>query len=154
MMRLPDIFTENLFDEWMNNNGLMNPSAFLGKDISPLYGKNAARIMKTDIRENADSYDVAVDLPGFKKDGIKVELQDGYLVITASKSLEKDEKDSEGKYLRQERYSGTCTRSFYVGTGVKEEDIKAKFEDGTLKLNVPKKELKAPDGKKYIAIEG
>lgn len=153
-MRLPDIFTENLFDEWMNNNGLMNPAAFFGKEMSPLYGKNAARIMKTDIRENEDSYEVAVDLPGFKKEGITVELRDGYLVITAAKSLEKEENDSEGKYLRQERYSGSCTRSFYVGNEVKEEDIKAKFEDGTLRLNVPKKDLQAPAGKKYIAIEG
>ena len=95
-----------------------------------------------------------VDLPGFKKDGIQVQLEDGYMTITAAKSLDKDEKDEEGKYIRQERYSGTCSRSFYVGPAVTVEDIKAKFEDGTLRLNIPKKDPKAVEGKKYIAIEG
>ena len=136
-MMLPSIFGENLFDDWMNDSGLMNPN-FFGKTHSPLYGKHASNIMKTDIRENKDSYDVIVDLPGFKKDGIHVQLEEGYLTITAAKSLDKDEKDEEGKYIRQERYSGSCSRSFYVGTAITEEDIKAKFEDGTLRLNIPK----------------
>ena len=152
-MMLPSIFGENLFDDWMNDIGLMNP-AFFGKSQSPLYGKHAANIMKTDIRENKDSYDVIVDLPGFKKEGIQVQLEDGYMTITAAKSLDKDEKDEEGKYIRQERYSGACSRSFYVGPAVTVEDIKAKFEDGTLRLNIPKKDPKAVEGKKYIAIEG
>ena len=138
-MMLPSIFGENLFDDWMNDSGLMNP-AFFGKSQSPLYGKHAANIMKTDIRENKDSYDVIVDLPGFKKEGIQVQLEDGYMTITAAKSLDKDEKDEAGKYIRQERYTV--------------EDIKAKFEDGTLRLNIPKKDPKAVEGKKYIAIEG
>ncbi|MBQ8920213.1 MAG: Hsp20/alpha crystallin family protein [Acidaminococcaceae bacterium] len=153
-MMLPSIFGENLFDDWMNDSGLMNPSAFFGKTHSPLYGKHASNIMKTDIRENKESYDVIVDLPGFKKEGIQVQLEDGYLTITAAKSLNKDEKNEEGKYIRQERYTGSCTRSFYVGTAITEEDIKAKFEDGTLRLNIPKKDPKAVEGKKYIAIEG
>ena len=153
-MMLPSIFGENLFDDWMNDSGLMNPSAFFGKTHSPLYGKHASNIMKTDIRENKESYDVIVDLPGFKKEGIQVQLEDGYLTITAAKSLNNDEKNEEGKYIRQERYTGSCTRSFYVGTAITEEDIKAKFEDGTLRLNIPKKDPKAVEGKKYIAIEG
>ena len=99
-MMLPSIFGENLFDEWMNDSGLMNPN-FFGKGHSPLYGKHASNIMKTDIRENKDSYDVIVDLPGFKKDGIQVQLDDGYMTITAVKSLDKDEKDEEGKYIRR-----------------------------------------------------
>ena len=98
-MMLPSIFGENLFDEWMNDSGLMNPS-FFGKGHSPLYGKHASNIMKTDIRENKDSYDVIVDLPGFKKDGIQVQLEDGYMTITAAKSLDKDEKD-EAVMLRK-----------------------------------------------------
>ena len=153
-MMLPSIFGENLFDDWMNDSGLMNPNAFFGKGRSPLYGKHASHIMKTDIKENKDSFDVIVDLPGFKKDGIQVQLEDGYMTITAAKSLDKDEKDEEGKYIRQERYSGTCSRSFYVGPAITVEDIKAKFEDGTLRLNIPKKDPKAVEGKKYIAIEG
>jgi len=153
-MMLPSIFGENLFDDWMNDSGLMNPSAFFGKSRSPLYGKHASHIMKTDIKENQDSFDVIIDLPGFKKEGIQVQLDNGYLSITASKSLDKDEKNEEGKYIRQERYSGSCTRSFYVGNAVTEEDIKAKFEDGVLKLNIPKKDPNAVESKKYIAIEG
>ena len=124
-MMLPSIFGENLFDEWMNDSGLMNPN-FFGKGHSPLYGKHASN----------------------------VQLEDGYMTITATKSLDKDEKDEEGKYIRQERYSGACSRSFYVGPAVTVEDIKAKFEDGTLRLNIPKKDPKAVEGKKYIAIEG
>ena len=153
-MRLPSIFTEGLFDDWMNDNGLMNPTAFLGRGDNPLYGKHAANIIKTDIREKEDGYEVAVDLPGFKKEGIQIQLNDGYLTITAAKSLDKEEKDKEGRFLRQERYSGTCTRSFYVGPQITEDDIKAKFEDGTLRLEIPKKDPKKVEGKKYIEIEG
>ncbi|MBR1512114.1 MAG: Hsp20/alpha crystallin family protein [Acidaminococcaceae bacterium] len=153
-MMLPSIFGENLFDDWMNDSGLMNANAFFGKGHSPLYGKHASNIMKTDIRENKDSYDVIVYLPGFKKEGIQVQLDEGYLTITAAKSLDKDEKNEEGKYIRQERYSGSCTRSFYVGNAITVDDIKDKFEDGTLRLNIPKKDPKAVEGKKYIAIEG
>jgi len=153
-MYLPSIFGENLFDDFMDEGGLMNPDKFFTRGHSPLYGKHAANIMKTDIRENKDSYDLMVDLPGFKKDSIQVHLEDGYLTISANKGLDKEEKDDDGKIIRQERYTGSCSRSFYVGEGVETEDIKAKFEDGTLKLNIPKKDPKKVETKKYIAIEG
>ena len=131
----------------------MNPSAFFGKG-NPLYGKHAGNIMKTDIRETDKTYEMDVDLPGFSKENIQVQLEKGYLTIVASKALDKDEKNKEGKYLRQERYSGTCSRSFYVGEALTNEDIKAKFEDGVLKLSIPKKDAKEIDQNKYIAIEG
>ncbi|MEE3380600.1 MAG: Hsp20/alpha crystallin family protein [Succiniclasticum sp.] len=153
-MMFPSIFGENVFDDWNDDNyGLMNPSAFFGKG-NPLYGKHAGNIMKTDIRETDKTYEMDVDLPGFSKENIQVQLEKGYLTIVASKALDKDEKNKEGKYLRQERYSGTCSRSFYVGEALTNEDIKAKFEDGVLKLSIPKKDAKEIDQNKYIAIEG
>ncbi|MBQ9152397.1 MAG: Hsp20/alpha crystallin family protein, partial [Solobacterium sp.] len=119
-----------------------------------LYGKHAGREMLTDVRDHEDHYEVEIDLPGFKKDQIQIELHDGTLTITAQKGLEQNEKNSEGKYVRQERYSGMMSRSFYVGENMTEEDIKAKFEDGVLKLNIPKKEEKKLPEKKTIMIEG
>jgi HSP20 family molecular chaperone IbpA len=110
--------------------------------------------MLTDVRDHEDHYEVEIDLPGFKKDQIQIELHDGTLTITAQKGLEQNEKNSEGKYVRQERYSGMMSRSFYVGENMTEEDIKAKFEDGVLKLNIPKKEEKKLPEKKTIMIEG
>ena len=110
--------------------------------------------MKTDIRETDDSYEVDIDLPGFKKDEISATLEDGYLTISAAKGLDKDEKDKEGKYIRQERYAGAMSRSFYVGNAITQEDIKAKYENGILKLTVPKKQPEAVQKKNYIAIEG
>lgn len=110
--------------------------------------------MKTDVKETDAGYEVDIDLPGFKKDEISAKLDDGYLTISASKGLDKDEKNKEGKYIRKERYAGAMSRSFYVGGDVTEEDIKAKYEDGILKLSIPKKEAKAVENKKYIAIEG
>jgi HSP20 family molecular chaperone IbpA len=121
---------------------------------NPLYGKNAKNIMKTDIREHDGGYELDVDLPGFKKDEINVELEEGYLTISAAKGLDKDEQDKKGKYIRRERYAGAMQRSFYVGEAVTQEDIKAKFEDGILKLSIPKKDAKAVETKKTIAIEG
>ena len=105
-----------------------------------LYGKNAARVMKTDVHEHEDGYDVEIDLPGFKKDQITLHLENGYLTVSAEKGLDKDEKDKRGKMIRQERYSGSMQRSFYVGDAVTEEDIHAKFENGVLTLSVPKKD--------------
>jgi HSP20 family molecular chaperone IbpA len=119
-----------------------------------LYGKNAAHVMKTDVREHDGGYEVDIDLPGFKKDEIKLALENGYLSVSAAKALNNDEKDKKGKVIRQERYSGSMQRSFYVGEDVTEEDIKAKFEDGVLKLTVPKKEKEAVPEKKLIQIEG
>ncbi len=150
-MLVPSIFGENLFDDdWMD-------FAF-GKDFwgkkNPLYGKHAKNMMKTDIREHDDGYEIDIDLPGFKKDEIGIELENGYLTISAEKSLDKDEEKKHGRYIRRERYAGSMQRSFYVGDAVTEEDIKAKYEHGILKLSVPKKDAKAVETKKTIAIEG
>lgn len=151
MMMMPSIFGENLFDDFMD---FPFNDDFWGRK-NPLYGKNAKRMMKTDIRETEGSYELDVDLPGFKKDEIKASLENGYLTISAAKGLDKDEKDKDGKYIRQERYAGAMSRSFYVGDEVTQEDIKAKYEDGILKLSIPKKEKKpAVEQDNHIAIEG
>ena len=153
-MMMPSIFGENLFDDFMNDFAFpdFTDSANIEK---ALYGKHAKNLMKTDVKETDDGYQVAVDLPGFKKDEIKIKLENGTLTINAAKGLDKDEKDKEGKYVRRERYAGSMSRSFYVGDGVSQEDIKAKFENGVLTLDVPKKEAKpAVEEKKTIAIEG
>ena len=143
-MLMPSIFGENLFnDDWMD-------FGFPEVDKA-LYGKHANNVMKTDVKETDTGYEVDIDLPGFKKDEINAQLDNGYLTISAAKGLDKDEK---GKYIRKERYAGAMSRSFYVGEGVTQEDIKAKYEDGILRLSVPKKEAKAVENKKYIAIEG
>ena len=146
-MLMPSIFGENLFnDDWMN---------FGFPEVEKaLYGKHASHEMKTDVRETDSGYEVDIDLPGFKKDEINIQLDNGYLSISAAKGLDKDEQDKNGKYIRRERYAGSMSRSFYVGEGVTEEDIKAKYEDGILRLVVPKKDAKAVENKKYIAIEG
>ena len=145
-MLMPSIFGENLFnDDWM--------TLFPEVDKA-LYGKHANNVMKTDVKETDTGYEVDIDLPGFKKDEINAQLDNGYLTISAAKGLDKDEKDKKGKYIRKERYAGAMSRSFYVGEGVTQEDIKAKYEDGILRLSVPKKEAKAVENKKYIAIEG
>ena len=150
-MLVPSIFGENLFDDFMD---FPFDDDFWGRR-NPLYGKNAKRMMKTDIRETDGSYELDVDLPGFKKDEIKASLENGYLTISAAKGLDKDEKDEEGKYIRQERYAGAMSRSFYVGKDVTQEDIKAKYEDGILKLTIPKKEKKpVVEQDNHIAIEG
>ena len=154
-MMMPSIFGENLFDDF--DSWFSDPveKRFVGKK-NPLYGKHAKNLMKTDVREKKDSYEVDIDLPGFKKDEIKLELENGYLTISAAKGLDKDETDKEtGKYIRRERYVGACQRSYYVGEDITEEDIKAEFKHGILKLFVPKKEAKpAVEEKKYITIEG
>ena len=150
-MLMPSIFGENLFDDdWMD---FPFDRDFWGRK-NPLYGKNANKIMKTDIREHDGGYELDVDLPGFKKDEINVELENGYLTISATKGLDKDEQDKKGKYIRRERYAGAMQRSFYVGDEVTQEDIKAKFEDGILRLSIPKKDAQTVETKKTIAIEG
>ena len=151
-MLMPSIFGENLFDDdWMNFP--FTDEAFWGKK-NPLYGKHAQNMMKTDIRETDGSYELDVDLPGFKKDEIKVQLKDGYLTLTAAKGLDKDSQDKKGNYIRRERYAGTMSRSFYVGEAVNEEDVHAKYEDGILKISVPKKEPEKIEKNGYISIEG
>lgn len=146
-MLLPSIFGEDLFDE------MMNMDDFFGSR-NPLYGKNVKNLMKTDVKENENGYEVDIDLPGFKKEDINAKLDNGYLTISATKGLDKDEQDENGKYIRRERYAGSCSRSFYVGEDVTEEDIRAKYEDGILKLAIPKKDAKQVETRKYIAIEG
>ena len=109
--------------------------------------------MKTDVRETENSFEVDMDLPGFKKDEVNLELKDGYLTVSADKALDKDKKDNEGRYIRQERWSGSCSRSFYVGENVKPEDVHAKFEDGILQLSLPKQEQKQLPSSTSILIE-
>ena len=147
---LPSIFGENLFDDWFESP---IENTFFG-ERNPLYGKHAKNLMKTDVRETDSSYELAIDLPGFKKEDIQAQLKNGYLTISASKGLDKDETDKEGRYIRQERYTGQCCRTFYVGDGISQEEIRAKFEDGILKLSVPKKQPKAIESSQYISIEG
>ncbi len=145
-MLMPSIFSDNFFDDWMDDFSRRT-------DVDKqLYGKNAGRVMKTDVRETEGGYEVEVDLPGFKKDQISLNLENGYLTISAVKGLDKEEK-KDGRVIRQERYSGAMQRTFYVGDGVEHEDVKAKFEDGVLKLDIPKKTAKLPE-KKTIMIEG
>ncbi len=141
---LPSIFGENMFDDFFDEG-------FFGAH-NPLYGKHARNLMKTDIHEKDGAYEVVVDLPGFKKDEINLDVKDGYLTISAQKGLDKDEEDKKGRILRQERYAGVCTRSFYVGD-VAPEDVKAKYKSGVLTIVLPKKEQKKLGLSSKIAIE-
>lgn len=145
---LPSLFGESLFDRFFDDS---LEKEFFGTHNS-LYGKHAKNLMKTDVKDVNDHYEVAVDLPGFQKDEFNVELENGYLTISAAKGLDKDQKDDEGHYIRQERYSGSCSRSFYVGD-IQPEDIHAKYEDGILKLTLPKADQKAMEHQNRIAIQ-
>ena len=149
-MLMPSIFNDNLFDDFFEF------PFFDDRAERKLYGHNAKNIMKTDIKEHKDGYELEIDLPGFHKDEIQAELKDGYLTISAAKQLNQDEKEKEsGKYIRRERYSGSCQRSFYVGDEITQEDIKAEFKHGILKLFVPKKEAKPEvEQRKFVSIEG
>ena len=147
---MPSIFGENLFDDFFDDDFAMFHEHG-GRD--PLYGKHAKNLMKTDVRETEDSYELDIDLPGFKKDEIDLGLNDGYLTISAAKGLDKDTEDKKGKYIRQERYAGTCSRSFFVGEAVEPEEVSAGFEDGILRISLPKKAEKRLPGKKTIAIK-
>ncbi len=126
---------------------------FFGKN-SPMYTNSNKSIMNTDVRETDSGYELDIDLPGFKKEEINASLDNGYLIISAAKNVNNDEKDKNGKYIRQERYSGSMSRSFYVGSTITQEDIKAKYENGILKLSIPKKQPEAVERKNYISIEG
>lgn len=143
-MLMPSIFRENLLDDFFG-------SSFRGFG----YDSSMNEMMKTDVKDTGNGYEMTMSLPGVRKEDVQAELKDGYLTVSATSNSEKDEKDSEGKYIRRERYRGSCSRSFFVGEGVVQEDIKAKFQDGVLTLMIPKKET-APvvENKKYIAIEG
>ena len=150
-MRVPSIFGESLFDDFMD---FPFEREFFGRR-NPLYGKHEKNMMKTDIKQTDAGYEMDIDLPGFKKEDVTAKLENGYLTISASKGVDKDEKNDEGVYIRRERYVGQCSRSFYVGEDVKQEEIKAKFEDGILKVFVPKTEPKQlAKEQNYIAIEG
>ena len=154
MANVPTIFDEsplNIFDPFDVFSGFKFPDP-----STTVFGKNADRLMKTDIKETEGGYELEMDLPGFTKDEIKVSLENGYMTISAAKGLDKDEQDKKsGRYIRKERYAGSCERSFYVGEDITEEDIKGEFKHGILKLFVPKKEAKpAVEQKKYVSIEG
>ena len=146
-MLMPSIFGENLFDDFFNDFD----EDFFGQK-NPLYGKHARNMMKTDVRETDTTYEVDVDLPGFKKEDINVNYENGYLTISTSKGLDKDEKDKDGHYIRQERYVGNMTRSFYLGD-IPKEDIKAKYEGGVLRLSVPNSDMKQIENTSTIMIE-
>ena len=150
MMMMPSIFGENLFDDFMD---FPFEREFFGRK-NPLYGKNEKNMMKTDVKELDHAYELDIDLPGFKKEEVTARLENGYLTISAAKGLDKDEKDKGGKYIRRERYAGAMSRSFYVGDDVKQEEIHAKFEDGILRLTVPKQDAQKVEENKYISIEG
>ena len=149
-MMMPSVFGESLFDDFMD---FPFEKEFFSRR-NPLYGKRAQNVMKTDIKETDAGYEMDIDLPGFRKEDVSAKLEKGYLTITAAKGLDKDEKNDKGVYIRRERYTGECARTFFVGEDVKQEDIKAKFEDGILKVSILKVEPKKVEEKKYIAIEG
>lgn len=147
---MPSIFGENLFDEFFDDDFPMIPMRSIR---NPLYGKNAKNLMKTDVRETDNTYELDIDLPGFKKDEVQLDLKDGYLTISAAKGLDKDQEDKKGKYIRQERYAGACSRSFFVGEGIEPQDVSAKFEDGILRVSLPKQVKKELPRNSTITIE-
>lgn len=155
-MLMPSIFGENLFDDFFNDFPFYYEDRDLKNAEKKLYGRRANHLMKTDIKELDNGYQLVMDLPGFTKDEIKASLENGYLTISAQKGLDKDEKDKEsGRYIRRERYAGACSRSFYVGEDIEQADVKAEFKHGILTLFVPKKEAKPViEEKQHIAIEG
>ena len=152
-MVMPSIFGNDMFgdfftDPWFDDKEF--------KDMQKkLYGHRAKNVMSTDVKEVENGYELEMDLPGFKKDEIKASVENGYLTISAARGLDEDEKDKKsGKYIRRERYAGACERSFYVGEGISQDDIKASFQHGILKLFIPKEPEKSVEEKKYVAIEG
>ena len=149
---LPTVFGENLVDVFDDFD--RNFFRGFGNIDHTLYGKHAQNLMKTDVKETEDGYEVDVDLPGFKKEEISLELNNGYLTISTEKSLEKDKENKKGKMLRQERYAGVMQRRFYVGDSVTETDVKASYESGVLHICVPKKEAQKLPEKNTILIEG
>ncbi len=154
-MFMPTVFGNDLFDDFFNFFPYVDDKEFKNTE-KKLYGKNADHIMKTDVKELDDTYELEMDLPGFKKEEIQISLEEGYMTINAVKGLDQDEKEKKtGKYIRRERYVGSCCRSFYVGENITEEDIQAEFKHGILKLTIPKKDPKKEiKEKKYVAIAG
>ena len=147
-MLMPSIFGESLFDEFFDDFARPVKS-------NSRYSTQIPAVMRTDVKENETGYELDIDLPGYKKEDVQAQLKDGYLTITASTKTNDEQKSENGKYIRRERYYGTCSRNFYVGEEIEQEDIKAKFEDGILKITVPKKDAKPKvEEKKFITIEG
>ena len=154
-MLMPTVFHENLFDDFFDP--FWNDAALermMNREARDTFGKRGANMMKTDVKQTDNGYEVAVDLPGCKKEDVQMDLNDGYLTIQAVRSHSNDEKDQKGRYVRRETFSGSCARSFYVGD-VKKEDIHAKFEDGILRISLPApQQTKAlPENPNLIAIE-
>ena len=146
-MLMPSILSNDFMDDFFGVPRITGFSQNLNRDVS--------RMMSTDVKETENGYAVDMNLPGFSKEDIKAELKDGYLTIKAETNQNNDEKDEDGKYIRRERYTGSCSRSFYVGDAVTQEDIHATFKDGVLTLDIPKKEaIPQKEETKYIAIEG
>ena len=145
---LPSIFGENLFDDFFEDSFERN---FFGSR-NPLYGKHAKNLLKTDVKESKDCYKLAIDLPGFKKEDVQVDLKDGYLTVNATKGMSKEEEKEDSRYIRRERYQGSCSRSFYVGN-VQPQDVKCKYEFGVLKIQIPQMEAKALENPNCIKIE-
>ena len=145
------------FERRSNRVSAYDPFRMLDEMERSFFGGNnhpATSMFRTDVIDTGDAFVLDAELPGFKKEDISLSLDNGYLVVGASKALNEEEKDDKGKLLRQERYSGAMQRSFYVGEGIDENDVKAKFEDGVLSLVFPKeKEPELPE-KKTIMIEG
>ena len=149
-MYMPSIFNNSVFDNFDNWMDFSFPSF-----NQRLYGASSSQLMKTDVKELDNGFEVDIDLPGFKKDEIRLQLENGYLTVNAAKGLDKDEQDKKGRYVRRERYAGSMSRSFYVGDHVTEKDIHPKYENGILRFSVPKEEKKPIEEKKhYISIEG
>ena len=152
-MLMPTVFHENLFDDFFDP--FWNDAALermMNREARDTFGKRGANMMKTDVKQTDNGYEVAVDLPGCKKEDVQMELDDGYLTIQAVRSHSNDEKDNKGRYVRRETFSGTCARSFYVGEDVEPDQISAKFESGILQISVPKAAKKLPKSSS-ISIE-
>ena len=146
MMMMPSIFGNSLFNDLMDfpfDRGFF------------FFFKRESTLMKTDVKEKEGVYELEMELPGYKKEDVTAQLKNGYLTISASKNTGSEEKDEKGNYIRRERYCGQCARSFYVGEEVRQEDIKARFENGILMLSIPKEEPQKPvEENTFIAIEG
>ena len=147
-MLMPSIFGEDLFDDFFND--FTRPAKSVARYNTPI-----TNVMRTDVKETEGSYELEIDLPGYKKEDVQAQLKDGYMVITAKQQTQNEEQDKNKKYIRRERFYGSCSRSFYVGEEIMQEDIKASFKDGILKVSVPKKKaIPQVEENRYITIEG